>query len=140
MFIPIPTMDRTGAIRDPYDAINYLMLCFFFTKRSQSTLYGNNNVSLPFIGHEHTGHPDDMSKAIQDELNELYGRHFSEVNIQCTANYIEPGYEIEVDGTVGWIEGERMETISLGYVLSGSDSKFRKVLNKYDDTILINTN
>ncbi len=138
--LAIPTLGKEGTITDPNGALNYLMLCFFFSKYSQSAICRGSVISLTKVLQSNGSDPSQVIEAIENGLTELLERHFDTASVTCNqiSEPDESDMDISLDVTVTTGTEGDAKRINLGYALTIGDSKFKKILSSLTGEVLFN--
>jgi hypothetical protein len=81
---PVPTLSTFGWVQNPSEKIDFLLVHFFYADKSQTSIYGKNVSSLPWLIEQNTQSMVDTANAIRTALNSYLGRYYETVSTQVS--------------------------------------------------------
>lgn len=129
--VSIPTLGKEGAITDSVNALNYVMMCFFFSKYSQSAICRGSVISLTKVIQSSGHDANAFMVEVEVKLEELLTRHFHSADVTCSDETPEDESDmriaLDVTVTTG-VEGN-FKKINLGYALTIGEGQFKRIID-----------
>lgn len=99
--ILIPSLSGNGWLTDPQEQLGYMMASVLTSDYSQSTVYADEIVSLPWIVAQNQTHKSIVAEILYDGLVKMFSRVFDTVNcVISTDNGTDVLYELTIDLSV----------------------------------------
>jgi hypothetical protein len=127
----VPTLSSFGWVKNPAESIDFLLTHMFYADKFQTSLYGNNVTSIPWILEETSGSIDQATIAMRQAINNYLGRYYDSVQVNVSTveedsesssskirmslqiSIVQDGIEYQVSRLVSLIDGRFKEFMNL---------------------------
>lgn len=133
----IAAVSDLGWVEDSATTLNHLFSVYLLTDAAQSLLYQGSMISMSQTYYNHINDPVGMAAQVASDLQELMGKYFVQVEVQCKAREITSKYyAVVITATVMTEASERLE---LSKVMEIDSSNLRKIIdvNNYGDGLTL---
>lgn len=131
MTIVLPTLSTFGWVKNPAEKIDFALTHMFYADRFQTSLYGNNVTSIPYVLEEASGSIDKAATAVRQVINNYLLRYYDSVQVNVSTEeedpenssskikmsldirVIENGVEYHVSRLISLIDGRFKEFVEL---------------------------
>lgn len=126
----VPTLSTFSWVKNPAESIDFLLTHMFYADKFQTSLYGNNITSIPWILEETSGSIDQATVAIRQAINNYLSRYYDSVQVNVSTveensetssskirmslemSIVQDGVEYHVSRLVSLIDGRFKDFIS----------------------------
>jgi hypothetical protein len=129
--IPLPTLSTFGWVKNPAEHVDFALTHMFYADKFQTSLYGNNITSIPWILEETSGSIDQATVSMRQAINNYLSRYYDSVKVNVSTveensetsstkirmsleiSIVQNGIEYQVSRLVSLINGRFKEFINL---------------------------
>lgn len=87
---PVPTLSTFNWVKNPAERIDFLLTHMFYADKLQTSLYGNNVTSIPWILEESSGSLDKATVAMRQAINTYLLRYYDSVQVDISTTEEDP--------------------------------------------------
>lgn len=128
--LPVPTLSTFNWVKNPAERIDFLLTHMFYADKLQTSLYGNNVTSIPWILEESSGSLDKATVAMRQAINTYLLRYYDSVQVDISTTEEDPDtsstkvrMSLQISVVQDGVEYQVSRLISL------VDGRFRQFIN-----------
>lgn len=128
---PVPTLSTFGWVSNPAEAADFLLVHMFYADKFQTSLYGENVTSIPWVLEETSGSIERTTIAVRQAINNYLSRYYDSVQVNVSTSEEDPtnssskirmsldikvidnGIEYQINRLISLVDGRFKEFINL---------------------------
>jgi spore maturation protein SpmB len=126
----VPSLSTHGWVDKPAEKADLLLTHFFYSMKSQTTIYGSNVASFQWILEQH---PKDIARAVEETRRTLFtylSRYYDSVNVEITERTEDPEKSsTRVEMVISAIVTEAGVDYQLNKLVKLLDGRFKEFTN-----------
>jgi len=130
----VPTLSTFGHVTNVSEKADFLLVHFVYADKKQTTLYGDNVSSLPWILQENAGSMINACSDIQKTLQKYFGRYFDAVTVDVSYSEEDPqtsNSRILISLNISIVE--KTVQYQVTRLIRAIDGKFKEFVNRNNE-------